>query len=43
MNSTAMVFSAQRWGNGIAVLWAGLTCGLMDITAALVVYGLVYP
>jgi hypothetical protein len=42
MNSTAMVFSAQRWGNGIAVLWAGLTCGLMDITAALVVYGLGY-
>lgn len=42
MNSTAMAFSAQRSGNGIAVLWAGLTCGVMDITAALVVYGLVY-
>jgi hypothetical protein len=42
MNSTATAFSAQRSGDGIAVLWAGLTCGVMDITAALVVYGLVY-
>jgi hypothetical protein len=42
MNSTATAFSAQGSGNAIAVLWAGLTCGVMDITAALVVYGLVY-
>jgi hypothetical protein len=42
MNSTATAFSAQGSANGIAVLWAGLTCGVMDITAALVVYGLVY-
>jgi hypothetical protein len=42
MNSAATAFSAQRSGNGIAVLWAGLTCGVMDITAALVVYGSVY-
>jgi hypothetical protein len=42
MNSTATAFSAQRSGNGIAVWWAGFTCGAMDITAALVVYGLVY-
>ncbi len=42
MNSTVTAFSAQRSGNGIAVLWAGLTCGVMDITAALVVYGAVY-
>ncbi len=42
MNSATTVFSAQRSGNGIAILWAGLTCGVMDITAALVVYGSVY-
>jgi len=42
MNSTATAFSAQRSADGIAVLWAGLTCGVMDITAALVAYGLVY-
>jgi hypothetical protein len=42
MNSATTVFSAQRSGNGIGILWAGLTCGVMDITAALVVYGSVY-
>ena len=42
MNSAVTAFSAQRSGNGIAVLWAGLTCGVMDISAALVVYGWVY-
>lgn len=42
MNSAATAFSTQRSGNGIAVLWAGLTCGVLDITAALVVYGSVY-
>ncbi|MGA7225406.1 MAG: hypothetical protein WBX16_21285 [Candidatus Acidiferrales bacterium] len=42
MNSAATAFAARRAGSGMAIVWAGLTCGAMDITAALVVYGLVY-
>ncbi len=42
MNSAATALSARNPGSGIAIVWAGLTCGVMDITAALVVYGLVY-
>jgi hypothetical protein len=42
MNSAAAMLSAQRPNAGLAIGWAGLTCGVMDITAALVVYGLVY-
>jgi hypothetical protein len=42
VSSVATSFSAQSSGNGMAILWAGLTCGVMDITAALVVYGSVY-
>jgi len=39
MNSAAAL-SAHRSEARRAILWAGLTCGLMDITAASVVYGL---
>jgi hypothetical protein len=42
MNSAATAVLARKPGGGIAIVWAGLTCGVMDITAALVVYGLVY-
>lgn len=42
MNSASTALAAQRAGSGMAIVWAGLTCGVMDITAALVVYGLVY-
>jgi hypothetical protein len=42
MNSAATMLSAQRPNAGLAIGCAGLTCGVMDITAALVVYGLVY-
>lgn len=42
MNSASTALAAQRRGSGMAIVWAGLTCGVMDITAALVVYGLVY-
>lgn len=34
MSSTEIVFARP-----IAILWAGLLCGTMDITAALIVYG----
>ena len=39
MNSTPAVFSLQNSNPLLAILWAGLTCGTLDITAALVVYG----
>lgn len=43
MHSTAATaMQAQKPGNAMAIVWAGLTCGAMDIAAALVVYGLVY-
>jgi hypothetical protein len=42
MNSAAAMLSAQKPSAGLTIGWAGLTCGAMDITAALVVYGLVY-
>lgn len=42
MNSAATAFSTRKPGGGMAIVWAGLTCGAMDITAALFVYGLVY-
>lgn len=41
MISTAAA-SPHKPGGGRAIVWAGLTCGAMDISAALVVYGLVY-
>jgi len=39
MNPTPALSSLQRSNPLLAILWAGLTCGTMDITAALVVYG----
>ena len=42
MSSAATSFSAQSSGNRTAIFWAGFTCGVMDISAALVVYGSVY-
>jgi peptide-methionine (S)-S-oxide reductase len=32
----------MKWKNYRAILWAGLICGAMDITAAVVVYGLLW-
>jgi uncharacterized membrane protein YagU involved in acid resistance len=34
------ILSERRPRTGQAILWAGLVCGVLDITAALVVYGL---
>ena len=39
MNSPATALSAQNPNALLAILWGGLLCGLLDITAALVVYG----
>ena len=38
MNPTPALSSPQNSNPLLAILWAGLTCGAMDITAALVVY-----
>jgi hypothetical protein len=38
MNSAAAI-STQQSGPYLAILWGGLICGAMDITAALTVYG----
>lgn len=38
MNPTAVLSSLQNSNALLAILWAGLTCGTLDITAALVVY-----
>jgi hypothetical protein len=42
MVSTAAATSPKKSGGGMAIVGAGLTCGVMDITAALVVYRSVY-
>lgn len=39
MNPVAAVISVQSPQALRAILWAGLTCGTLDITAALIVYG----
>ena len=39
MNSPATTLSAQNPNTLLAILWGGLLCGVLDITAALVVYG----
>lgn len=39
MNSSPALYSLQNSNPLLAILWAGLTCGTLDITAALVVYG----
>ena len=40
MNPTSALFSLQNSNPLLAILWAGFTCGTLDISAALVVYGL---
>src|SRR5882757_200017 len=39
MNSAATTLPAQNPNTLLAILWGGLLCGVLDITAALVVYG----
>jgi hypothetical protein len=39
MNSPATALSAQNPNPLLAILWGGLLCAVLDITAALVVYG----
>jgi hypothetical protein len=39
MNSPATTLAAQNPDAMLAILWGGLLCGVLDITAALVVYG----
>ena len=39
MNSPAATLSAQNPNALLAILWGGLLCGVLDITAALAVYG----
>src|SRR5258708_14415576 len=39
MNPPATALSAQNLNTLLAILWGGLLCGVLDITAALVVYG----
>ena len=39
MNSPATTLSAPNPNTVLAILWSGLLCGVLDITAALVVYG----
>jgi hypothetical protein len=39
MSSPAATFSVQKPNAALAILWGGLACGVLDITAALVVYG----
>lgn len=39
MNATVASVPAQKSKPVPAILWAGLLCGVLDITAALVVYG----
>ncbi|PYX25326.1 MAG: hypothetical protein DMG82_05360 [Acidobacteria bacterium] len=38
MNPTSALFSLQNSNPLLAILWAGFTCGTLDISAALVVY-----
>lgn len=39
MNPAAAAISVQRSQPALAILWSGLVCGILDITAAFVVYG----
>src|SRR5438270_5331805 len=39
MNASAAALSTLKPSPLLAVVWGGLVCGVMDITAALVVYG----
>jgi hypothetical protein len=39
MNPTPALSSLQNSSPLLAILWAGLTCGTLDIAAGLVVYG----
>lgn len=39
MDSAATAFPVQKTAALPAILWGGLACGVLDITAALVVYG----
>ncbi len=39
MTPTIATLSPQKSSALLAILWGGLTCGVLDITAALVVYG----
>lgn len=39
MNPTSVLASLQNSNPLVAILWAGLTCGTLDISAALIVYG----
>jgi len=39
MNLAVKIFSVQNSTILPAILWSGLACGILDITAALVVYG----
>ena len=39
MNSPTTTLSAPNPNTLLAILWGGLLCGVLDITAALVVYG----
>src|SRR5712691_184764 len=39
MNRATATFSVQKPNALRAILWGGLACGVLDITAALVVYG----
>jgi hypothetical protein len=39
MNATAATLSAQKPNAWLAVVWGGIACGVLDITAALIVYG----
>jgi hypothetical protein len=39
MNQTVAALMARKPSAPLAILWGGLTCGALDITAAFVVYG----
>jgi hypothetical protein len=39
MDSATATFAAQKLNPLLGALWGGLICGVLDITAALVVYG----
>jgi len=39
MNSPAATFPLHKPNRILAIVWGGLVCGVLDITAALVVYG----
>src|SRR6266478_6911566 len=39
MNAPGATFPVQKSNSLLAVVWGGLACGVLDITAALIVYG----